>query len=620
MLAKAKKKAAAAAEAAQRQAGKMRRFSREDGVDGDDAERDDKGRDYDHDGTEQEQQEQRDGADKEDASEEKKSISDKLKSGATQAASLSSKLAKQAAVKTAAYANDVNESDAMKKAKAKTSKIAEHVVQKGKAEAKHVQKVAISAAKTAQSSDLGHKTAEYANMAKSRASDVAKKTKEAIRQKALEMASVAATKVVNKAIDSVSTSMGRDPYMPSPVLHAVDSMLNDVKGDAEIMLREALEDLIAGTNKEAVKKITATYKPCCQPNPLSWFRAVMLYTMAPNDRSIWWQLRQPAWWFFTAISIFPLYGVAQVWWVLLFFFRDFRDEYQLVNFMITVKTVAVISVGLLPSYIGISTYISCTERGTCNTEGPGVGSGSGTFIFQTVFLCIQASLVYLAALLIPCSTDKGRMRIKQTSTTSSTIQAGDERGQRRLMAWIIYDILTCAMVAGLFVLAWLDYRETSKSANPFRDSFSEKHPTLGVNETLVDLKDVESLNATALEYASKLDSAIVVANALFLARVYWLRVLYGLLCLPWWVLKLPLMSSLLLHTHPTAYNRRGETVPFATQKEKDDSYNHRCFKCHDDSSEREAERKGNSSDSKDLEVGRTHLHLEMTNPDYNAKR
>ena len=113
--------------------------------------------------------------------------------------------------------------------------------------------------------------------------------------------------------------------------------------------------------------------------------------MTPNDRSIWWQIRQPAWWLFTAISVFPLYGVAQVWWVLLFFLRDFRDEFQLVSFMVKVKTTAVISVGLLPSYIGISTYISCTERGTCNTDGPGVGTGAGTFMFQTVFLCVQAA-------------------------------------------------------------------------------------------------------------------------------------------------------------------------------------------------------------------------------------
>jgi hypothetical protein len=499
------------------------------------------------------------------------------------------------------------------------------------AEAARAKRAVVSSAQKAGSSDLGQKatqlahqtantTKKYAVEAKAKGAAAAKATRDAIRKKALEMATVAATKIVNKAVDSVSVSMGRDPYMPEPVLRAVDSVLDDIKGDAEIMLRENLEALIAGTDKAAVAKITATYRPCCSPNPLSWLRALLLYTMTPNDRSIWWQLRQPAWWLFTAVSVFPLYGVAQVWWVLLFFLRDFRDEFQLVSFMIKVKTAAVISVGLLPSYIGISTYISCTERGTCNTEGPGVGGSAGTFMFQTVFLCVQAALVYLAALLIPCSKDKGRARVKRTAATQMTTQAGDERGQRRLLCWIIYDLLTCVLVAALFFMSWLAYRDGNKSTGVFREEFTGKHAgkagsaaaAAAANATTAPAaSELSALNTTALDYADKLDDAVVVANALFMARVYWLRVLYGLLCVPWWLLKLPLMSSLLLHTHPTAYNRRGETVPFATAKEKEkEGYGHRCFKCSEDESSGDAARGANGLDLEDGNGGA----VQMTNP------
>mmetsp|Transcript_66396 Transcript_66396/g.183398 ORF Transcript_66396/g.183398 Transcript_66396/m.183398 type:complete len:238 (+) Transcript_66396:1060-1773(+) len=37
-------------------------------------------------------------------------------------------------------------------------------------------------------------------------------------------------------------------------------------------------------------------------------------------------------------------------------------------------------------------------------------------------------------------------------------------------------------------------------------------------------------------------------------RTYWLRALYGWLCLPWLLLKMPLAGSFLLHVKPTAYN------------------------------------------------------------------
>jgi len=62
--------------------------------------------------------------------------------------------------------------------------------------------------------------------------------------------------------------------------------------------------------------------------------------MSPNDRSIWWQLWQPMWWLLTILSVFPEYGIAQLWWIFLFFVRDFRDEFQLVSFIVKVKTAA----------------------------------------------------------------------------------------------------------------------------------------------------------------------------------------------------------------------------------------------------------------------------------------
>jgi len=290
--------------------------------------------------------------------------------------------------------------------------------------------------------------------------------------------------------------------------------------------------------------------------------------MTPNNRSFWWQMYQPTWWILTAISVFPSYGVSQVWWVILFFLRDFRDEFQLVSFMVKVKTTAVISVGLIPSYMGISTYLSCVEKGSCRTNGPGIQGG---FIFSTVFLVIQASLVYIAAALVPFSKDKGR-RVKRNSMTAKTTAAGDERGQRRLNYWLFYDFVTVALCGALFVMAWL-----YSPSGPTPDKFPEE---MTINEFVNGT--ISAPGAASMTDPQKEFLRGATGHDLFRARVFWIRVLYGMLCLPWWILKMPLMFPIILHAHPTAYNRTGQTVPFANAKEKG-FYGHRCCKCKDDS-------------------------------------
>ena len=48
-------------------------------------------------------------------------------------------------------------------------------------------------------------------------------------------------------------------------------------------------------------------------------------------------------------------------------------------------------------------------------------------------------------------------------------------------------------------------------------------------------------------------------------------VIYGWLSLPWFILKLPLMFSLILHTHLSAYNSEGHCVAYANTKERDEN-------------------------------------------------
>jgi hypothetical protein len=449
------------------------------------------------------------------------------------------------------------------------------------------------AASTAQkvvNSEVAKQVKQTAHSAKNDAKMKMNAAKEKMRRIIIEKAVVVAGKGIDNAVDGVATSMGKDPYMPRIIIEAVDSVVDDIRDDAKIFVRENIEDMFEKHDKVTKAKITATYAPCCKRivtvseseydpnkntykcNPWYWLRATILYTMTPNDRSFWWQVWQPMFWLLTIISIFPSYGISQIWWVFLFFLRDFRDEYQLVSFMVKVKTTAVLAVGIIPSYMGISTYLMCVEKGTCRQSGPGVQGG---FVFSTVFLVLQASLVYIAAIMVPYSKDKGR-RVKRTTMTEQTTAKGDERGQRRLMLWLIYDFLTVALCGALFVLAWL--HSPSGPSKDLQSKFPKEMELPIINGSLT------TPSAEEFTIAQKEFLRGSTGHDLFRARVFWIRVLYGLLCFPWWILKMPMMFPIILHAHPTAYNRLGQTVPFANAKEKG-FYGHRCCKCSDDSEE-----------------------------------
>ena len=280
------------------------------------------------------------------------------------------------------------ETDAGKKASALATSGAAHVSATAHQVAQSEMGQQVAQRTSDVSRKVGQKTSEMATLAKKRA-DSAKKegkkrindAKEKMRKIIIEKAVVVAGRGIDNAVDGVATSMGKDPFMPHIIIQAVDSVVDDIRDDAKIFVRENIEDMFEKQDKETKAKISATYAPCCKRivnndednydaskqtytcNPWFWLRATILYTMAPNDRSFWWQMYQPMFWLLTVISIFPAYGISQIWWVFLFFLRDFRDEFQLVEFMVKVKTTAVLAVGLIPSYIGISTYLSCVEKG-----------------------------------------------------------------------------------------------------------------------------------------------------------------------------------------------------------------------------------------------------------------
>ena len=99
------------------------------------------------------------------------------------------------------------------------------------------------------------------------------------------------------------------------------------------------------------------------------------------------------------ISHIPVFGVTQAWWLLVFLLHDKCDTFQVVKFILQVKTSAVIAVGLLPSWIGIVAYINCVDKNdkesTCLENGPWQES----FIISALWFSIQVLMSWFAVFL-----------------------------------------------------------------------------------------------------------------------------------------------------------------------------------------------------------------------------
>ncbi len=351
----------------------------------------------------------------------------------------------------------------------------------------------------------------------------------------------------------VSALGGTDPEMPASVRRGIDLVAEDVCVSVELTVYEALHARLQGPQDEtagaAARIIAAPSPPCCKPNCASWLRAKVLYTLFPHDRSVWSQLQDPWWYLFKLLSVFPLFYVSIGTWFVLWTLKDKGDEFQLVSFIVQMKSSLFYS-ALISSVVGNVLYLRCTTLdpgdAPCGHHAPGQLQPFWPVVF--VFW-LQITLTWVSALLNCCSTVKGRrVALPGRLDTSKLIQDLEKQTNRRrsrIFCWLMWDLVACAIVIGAAIGVSVSMEEDGASPS-----------SGGVNATVTTSPEMPA-------------SAIVGEPSRDLKEVlYWIRVLYGFLCLPWVVLCFPGMFPLLLHAKPTGYNRRGQTCPTATASER----------------------------------------------------
>ncbi|CAE7033589.1 unnamed protein product [Symbiodinium sp. CCMP2456] len=266
-----------------------------------------------------------------------------------------------------------------------------------------------------------------------------------------------------------------------------------------------------------------------------WLRRTVLRHYLPYDRSLFGKLTDPVYVALTLIMLVPNAGfrVSVLSLILTFIlFPGPPDEFQLINFILLSKGTQFITGGLVSMSQGAVIYFKCftwhdADLGQCISEhGPGrVSSLAGAMADYLGSIV----LVWIAFLALPYSREHreekrvaalGRSRPATGFEPRAVTESKDGKGGRggRLAMLLRYDVSCFAL--SLFVLFLL---------------------TLSTME----LQDRE---VTPLRHLQE--------------NIFWCKVLYSLLSMPFSLFTIQPLQQVLTHAAPTGFNALGACVPF----------------------------------------------------------
>jgi len=355
----------------------------------------------------------------------------------------------------------------------------------------------------------------------------------------LDMSSPFRRLIMHAIKNSLKNTLADDPAMclgwRRCIRHAVDDIWQDVEREVEM----AVQDTRAGISKgrrafydvESLKEMGDEPTTC-----FSGLRACCLYHLFPFDMSIFGNLQDPIFVVLTIVSMIPDVRVVFYWFILvLFAVPGPLDEYQLVQYILMFKSSSFLAGGVVMGFVGGLQYYICVQATThsCDVAGPGSTTSVALGLVDLLGSC---SLIWICFFLLPFSAKAAGLRrdsapmdeveVEPTDSTFKCFGCSWHYGRGgRLNGLYMYD-LACFKTACLFLicleavhwrygsdvgLSWIHFRERLKSWQ-------------------------------------------------FQATLFWARVFYSLLALPFFVFNLPVLRSILTHSVPTGYNRRGTVV------------------------------------------------------------
>ena len=144
---------------------------------------------------------------------------------------------------------------------------------------------------------------------------------------------------------SLLATLTGDPYMPGSIR---DGVANTFKTTVWPQVTEFLLDTLSDQTRVR-PNLHREWPDCLTAAEASrWkrFRCVVLYAIFPADLSFWAKLRCPSLLSIYLLLLFPYYGVSLLMMLLLLLCIDWRCEYSLINYIVLIRALSFITVGL----------------------------------------------------------------------------------------------------------------------------------------------------------------------------------------------------------------------------------------------------------------------------------
>lgn len=353
-----------------------------------------------------------------------------------------------------------------------------------------------------------------------------------------------------------------------------------------IHFREYIEDevyenksLERAGNRKSLASSTWSSSRTCWPNgrgacpaPGSWFRAKLLYSLCPADRSFWQVFQSPSFWTVLVLTVLPLYGISVYTYALLFVLIERTDEFQLVSFICRFKAIQFVVQGLLPALFISAKHVACLE-GQTNLLPESCTAVPAYVVAELLVEPLRVGVVWLAYGLLACghahggAAQRAALEMRRLDVAdgaldgvmsgrsgsgragSGTSNGGGTSGGRSKGISISKSQMRSAHRAALNALGAAASSVRSGGALPY---FMLYDVCVTVLITLV-------LCAVIVRggLLSRLDANGQPSLWLFWENVALAREMHALLSFPFVVFLMPMTLQLLTHVQPTGYDKSG---------------------------------------------------------------
>lgn len=339
--------------------------------------------------------------------------------------------------------------------------------------------------------------------------------------------------------DLLKENAAADPDMPrwlkSAATTVISSFWEDVELEIEAGLKRAAFTRPENEETEPNRRKPKLGRLCVVIRGTALrFRAFFLSHYLPHDRSIFGKLKDPLYLIMVASTMLPLFGIRVFFFgvvLTMLLYPGPPDEYQLINFILIFKGTQFFTTGVVLGYLGALEFYACyllagdEFRNCVDERGPGATDWLSSLCFDIVGSVV---LVWIACLGLPMSKSHWHSRVslhgqppsQQEDVYCCCLRGVVGRGGR--IRWLLRYDLCCFIGCTVFF-------------TPIYFA-SEYHAF------------------------SQADSRQKVIHAK--STIFWCRILYSLLSLPFVVFVVPGLGRVLTHSVQTGYNSSGVCLEF----------------------------------------------------------